>query len=153
MCCCFIEWCNHNSGFLMVVITAIYTFATILILKSNRKANILAQQEIDTFKEIHRQERRPYLTCKIVEEVKNGSSNKTWWIENIGKTTACNINISTKPPLEELKYMVLLNKNNGNNIMGITLTPQAETKIGCCVSELYSKVVYGLKKSGGHGKW
>lgn len=42
-----IDWCNNNQGFLMVILTAIYVFATILIFKSNNKSTKLLTQQIE----------------------------------------------------------------------------------------------------------
>ena len=116
--CIIIDWCNQNSGFLMVVITIIYAFVTTLILMSNRKANQIAQYEIDTLKKFHIDERRPYLTSK--------KENDNWLLENIGKNTAYSIHIRTVPPCCELNYLALKIEIEEE----FTLAPQASRRIG-----------------------
>jgi|GEM_PF-3440972 len=49
-----IEWFNMNQGFLMAFLTAIYVIATILILFSNRKSNMIMQESMKQNNEIQR---------------------------------------------------------------------------------------------------
>jgi hypothetical protein len=79
-------WCTEN---LMVVLTAIYVFATIKMLKSMNKTNQLTT-------DIEKEKSRPYVIFDI--EIRD-DFGVYLTLENIGKTPAFDIQLEVKPGL------------------------------------------------------
>lgn len=47
----FIEWCNLNQGFLLILLTAVYVLTTYFIYRANRKSIIIMNQSLQASKD------------------------------------------------------------------------------------------------------
>ena len=54
-----IDWFNVNQGFSMVLLTAVYVLATILLVRQSRRANRIAQQNLESLWKLERERSRP----------------------------------------------------------------------------------------------
>lgn len=100
-----IDWANANSGFLLVVLTAVYVFATVAILIVMAKANHLSATNIQQTADMERSRLRPYVSMRL-KIVKSGSSNDSQslpygylLLRNSGITQAYNISIDIEPQI------------------------------------------------------
>jgi len=85
-----IEWMNNNNGTIMALLTLVYVGATILILKVNKD---MVKESV----KLREAESRPYVIAYL-EERNTGSVFLK--IENIGKSIARNIKISSNIRIE-----------------------------------------------------
>ena len=113
-----VAWANGNTGFMMGVLTALYVIATVWIVWESRRTNKYQADAIRQAADLELARNRPYLVFHVDSKLKTHSDNDaTWYFEasvaNIGKTSAHNVRITTKPDFsapvgygegDELKY-------------------------------------------------
>lgn len=95
-----IDWITANSNMLLVVLTAIYVFATIAILMVTAKSNKLTQRSIEQTTILERERLRPYLSIELKitnKGEKNGLPYGYIFLKNTGATQARNVFIEMKP--------------------------------------------------------
>ena len=86
-----IEWLNHNEGFAMALLTAVYVIATIFICLQNSESQKITKEQIDEMRRQFKEENRAYLILTL-NKLKNGLI--TLCIENIGKKIAQNVKLT-----------------------------------------------------------
>lgn len=85
-----VSWANSNEGFLLVVLTLLYTLATILIYRANRQA-------VEEMRLGRQEETRPYVIAGL--EFDFELNVLEFVVRNEGRTAAYNIQIKTNPEL------------------------------------------------------
>lgn len=100
-----IEWSNSNSGFLLVLLTAIYVSATIIILLVMMKSNKLAHRSLGQAVELEKSRVRPYLYLTIKTMSKRDADGLPGLpyayvlLKNHGKSQAYNVTVEINPLL------------------------------------------------------
>lgn len=138
-----IDWINNNDGFFLVILTAVYVIATIIVVRKMSKSNDLAQRNIDVFIEIENERNRPVLifSIELVRKVMVIAK-----VKNIGPSTASKVSIHTTPELKELE--------TGEQIRFLSeqipsLPPNAELSTVLGMYDEYKKM-YGDQVVSGH---
>lgn len=85
-----VSWANSNEGFLLAVLTLLYTVATILIYRANRQA-------VEEMRLGREEETRPYVIAGL--EFDFDRRVLEFVVRNAGKTAAYNIRIKASPEL------------------------------------------------------
>ena len=94
------EWITTNSNMLLVVLTAIYVFATIAILMATTKSNKLTQKSIEQTAILERERLRPYLSIELKITKKGGRDSLSYGyiiLRNTGATQARHVSIEMNP--------------------------------------------------------
>lgn len=93
----FVNWLNHNQGFVMAILTFVYVIATIVIAGLSVKGTRLAQKNIETMVDLERNRLRPYVLFNLTSSIRKKSTYAS--IKNHGLTAAYNVKVSIEPPL------------------------------------------------------
>lgn len=91
----FIDWANTNSGFIMILLTAIYVVATIVMASLMAIANRLSNKNIQQAIVLEKARLRPYVVLNLYTD----KGIPYLILKNFGKTPAYNIYISTNPKI------------------------------------------------------
>lgn len=91
-----IEWCNSNQGFAVILLTAVYVIATIVMVWHMGRSNRLASKELAEVAELERRRTRPYLVFDLESHRKFVYAV----LRNIGQTSAYKVSIQVNPVLE-----------------------------------------------------
>ncbi len=101
-----IDWANANSGFLLVILTAVYVVATIAMWRSIARSNALASKSLAQALFIERARTRPYLAISLHIEDKGGTKDHPGApyahivVANHGQSQARNVEITIEPALK-----------------------------------------------------
>lgn len=90
----FICFLDQHEGSLMVLITAIYVLATILICRANVRSAKAAQEQLAEAKRQYEEEKRPHITYEMIYE------NRTWYgmrFTNHGRRVATHVQVKFDP--------------------------------------------------------
>jgi hypothetical protein len=90
------EWLNTNEGFAIILLTAVYVIATIVMARYMARANMLASKSLAQAVELERRRTRPHLSFDLESHRKFVYAV----LRNIGKTAAYNVTIQVTPALE-----------------------------------------------------
>lgn len=90
------EWCNANQGFAIILLTAVYVIATIVMVRYMERGNRLASKSLAQVAELERRRTRPYLVFDLESHKKFIHAV----LRNIGQTPAYNVSIQVTPALE-----------------------------------------------------
>ena len=78
----FVNWLNHNQGFVMAMLTFVYVIATIVVAGLSVKGTRLAQKNIETMVDVERNRLRPYVLFNLKSSIKKKSTyaldQKSW---------------------------------------------------------------------------
>lgn len=95
-----LDWIITNSNILLVILTAIYVFATIAILMVMTKSNKLSQKSIEQTATLERERLRPYMSIEL-KFTKSGEKDSLPYgyifLRNTGATQARNVSIEMQP--------------------------------------------------------
>lgn len=94
------DWITTNSNMLLVILTAIYVFATIAILMATTKSNKLTQKSIEQTAILERERLRPYLSIELKITKKGGKDGLPYGyivLKNTGATQARHVFIEMEP--------------------------------------------------------
>jgi hypothetical protein len=100
-----IDWANLNSGFLLVLLTAVYVLATVAILSVMTWSNKLLRKSIEQTAEIERARIRPYLSIFLKHtKSKNSKSMPSsptgyLFLKNSGLSYAYKVSITMTPQI------------------------------------------------------
>lgn len=93
--------CNHNQGFMFVVLTFVYVIATVAMMRAMRQSNVLARESLKQAMALDRARSRPHVIF-MLEFGKTHSSMVDAVLTNIGQTAAYNVKVSLAPTLLNL---------------------------------------------------
>lgn len=132
-----VNWANSNSGFLLVILTMVYTITTIVILLAANKSNQLARQSLEQAVDLERSRVRPYLSMTIKIVTKGGKNEEPGlpyaylFLTNHGLSQAYDVKVEITPLIysevsikgNKIKKVPYFIENITSNIApGVTIT-------------------------------
>ncbi len=86
-----VNYLDEHSNFFMLLVTAIYVIATILIYRANAKSNKLADKQLEEARKQYDEQNRPYIEVELIYE------RRQYWgfrFINNGRFTAQSVKIN-----------------------------------------------------------
>lgn len=146
-------WSNANSGFLLVLLTTVYSITTIAMFMAMQRANRIGSENIDISRKLNISMFRPYLSISLRFAATDKTTHSLPYayvvLRNNGQTQALSVQANIEPKLQTTKIIGGVKKKKGpyffdHEIFGLAPHDEISDAIGFTpeLFENYTKPIF-----------